>query len=68
MEKIPEKLKQVLTLVVYQGLKYREAADALGIPHGTLKSRMHKALQSLHKAIIAPKHHASLHTPETMSP
>ena len=66
MEKIPERLRQVLILVVYQGLKYREAAEALGIPHGTLKSRMHKALQSLHKAIITAKHHASRHTPKTM--
>jgi RNA polymerase sigma-70 factor, ECF subfamily len=67
MEKIPERLRQVLNLVVYQGLKYREAAEALGIPPGTLKSRMHKALQSLHKAVIAAKHNASLHTPKTMS-
>jgi RNA polymerase sigma-70 factor, ECF subfamily len=66
MEKIPEKLRQVLIMVVYQGLKYREAAKALGIPQGTLKSRMHKALQSLHKAIIAAKIHASRHTPKTM--
>jgi RNA polymerase sigma-70 factor (ECF subfamily) len=66
MDKIPDKLRQVLILVVYQGLKYREAAEALGVPHGTLKSRMHKALQSLHKAIIAPEHHASRHTLKTM--
>ena len=66
MEKLPEKLSQVLILVVYQGLKYREAAEALGIPQGTLKSRMHKALQSLHKAIITAKQRAPRHTPITI--
>ena len=28
-------------LIVYQKLKYREAAEAVGIPLGTVKSRMH---------------------------
>jgi RNA polymerase sigma-70 factor (ECF subfamily) len=47
---LPPKLRQVLLLVVYQGLKYREAAKALGIPSGTVKSRMNKALRSLREA------------------
>ena len=46
---IPEKVRQVLTLIVYQGLGYRAAAETLGIPLGTVKSRMNKALQSLHR-------------------
>ena len=40
-------MQQVIHLVYYQGLKYREAADALGIPVGTVKSRLHAAVQRL---------------------
>ena len=51
MENIPAKPRQLLDLVAYQGLKYREAAGLLGIPLGTVKSRMNKALQSLRKGL-----------------
>jgi RNA polymerase sigma-70 factor (ECF subfamily) len=37
----------VVLLVYFQGLKYREAAQALGIPVGTVKSRLHGAVQRL---------------------
>ena len=40
-------LKQVIILVYYQGLKYREAADVLSIPVGTVKSRLHGAVYKL---------------------
>jgi len=41
---LPEFLRQVVILGYYQGLKYREIADILGIPLGTVKSRLHAAL------------------------
>ena len=44
---LAESMQQVIHLVYYQGLKYREAADALGIPVGTVKSRLHAAVQRL---------------------
>lgn len=47
IDRLPEVLKQVILLVYYQGLKYREAADALSIPVGTVKSRLHAAVQRL---------------------
>jgi RNA polymerase sigma-70 factor (ECF subfamily) len=50
VEKLPDFLKQVLILAYYQGLKYREIADALGIPVGTVKSRLHAALVKLQEA------------------
>lgn len=56
MDKIPAKLKQVLVLVIYQGLKYREAAGVLGIPLGTVKSRMNNALRSLRDVLIVARH------------
>jgi RNA polymerase sigma-70 factor (ECF subfamily) len=47
VDRLPEFLRQVLLLAYYQGLKYREIADILGIPVGTVKSRLHAALVKL---------------------
>jgi RNA polymerase sigma-70 factor, ECF subfamily len=63
VDKIPAKLRQVLILIVYQRLKYREAAEVLGIPPGTVKSRMNKALQILQAAFRASKSNASQANP-----
>lgn len=42
-----DSFQRVIQLVYFQGLKYREAADILGIPVGTVKSRVHAAVQRL---------------------
>ena len=47
---LPESLRSAVALIYYQGLKYREAADALGIPVGTVKSRLHTAVLKLNEA------------------
>jgi RNA polymerase sigma-70 factor (ECF subfamily) len=47
VQSLGESMQQVIQLVYYQGLKYREAAEALGIPVGTVKSRLHAAVQRL---------------------
>ena len=47
MYELPEHLRQVVLLIFFQGLKYREAAEVLSIPLGTVKSRMHAALRKL---------------------
>ena len=52
VERLPDFLKQVLLLAYYQGLKYREIADILDIPVGTVKSRLHAALVRLHEAWV----------------
>lgn len=44
---LPDHLRQVAILVVFQGLKYREVAEILDIPVGTVKSRIHTALARL---------------------
>lgn len=44
---LSDSMKQAVHLVYYQGMKYREAADVLGIPVGTVKSRLHAAVQRL---------------------
>jgi RNA polymerase sigma-70 factor (ECF subfamily) len=49
--RLPDFLRQVLLMAYFQGLKYREIADALGIPVGTVKSRLHAALVKLHEVL-----------------
>ncbi len=43
-------LRATVMLVFFQDLKYREVAETLQIPVGTVKSRMHKALLNLNAA------------------
>jgi len=47
VEKLPETLRQTLVLAYHQDLKYREIAEILKIPVGTVKSRLHAALAKL---------------------
>jgi RNA polymerase sigma-70 factor (ECF subfamily) len=47
---LPEALRSAVTLIYYQGMKYREAADVLAVPVGTVKSRLHTAILKLTEA------------------
>ena len=47
VEQLPDVLRQVLYLVYFQGMKYREAAETLGIPFGTIKCRLNIAIKKL---------------------
>ncbi|MEM6331230.1 MAG: sigma-70 family RNA polymerase sigma factor [Planctomycetota bacterium] len=44
---LPEQLRNVVSLVYFRGLKYREAAVELAVPVGTVKSRLHSAIGEL---------------------
>lgn len=44
---LSEKLRSVVVMSVYQGLKYQEIGEILEIPVGTVKSRMHLAVREL---------------------
>jgi len=50
VEKLPDFLRQVVILAYYQGLKYKDIADIMNIPVGTVKSRLHTALCKLQEA------------------
>ena len=47
---LPEQLASAVRLVYFRGLKYREAADELSVPVGTVKSRLHSAVKRLGQA------------------
>jgi RNA polymerase sigma-70 factor (ECF subfamily) len=55
LERLPDDLRTTLILQVYEGLKYREVARVLNIPVGTVKSRLHTAMQRLREEL---KEHA----------
>lgn len=47
VDELPDLLRQVVVLTYFQGMKYQDAADVLGVPLGTVKSRLHAALVKL---------------------
>jgi len=52
--------REVLALCVWSGLDYAEAAEALGVPIGTVRSRLSRARKKLAKLVTA----GSLRPPE----
>jgi RNA polymerase sigma-70 factor, ECF subfamily len=51
VDALPSVCKEVVMLVYFQGLKYREAAQVLDLPVGTVKSRLHAAVQKLTESL-----------------
>ena len=51
---LPEDYRATLVLSDVQGLRYAEIAEILGIPEGTVKSRLHYGLRTL-KLILQEK-------------
>lgn len=47
LDRLPSYLRAVVVMAYYQGLKYREIAEVLDIPVGTVKSRLHAAVAKL---------------------
>ena len=48
---LPDEQREVVFLTFYEGLSYGEIAGMLGIPEGTVKSRMYYARRSLAEAL-----------------
>ena len=53
LQQLAEPYRVVVVLRHYEGLKFREIADVLDIPEGTVKSRMAEALSQLSR-MLAP--------------
>lgn len=47
---LPDHQRTAVLLIFFQGLKYREVAEILKVPEGTVKSRVFKALLALNTA------------------
>lgn len=53
--KLPEEQRAVLALVTIDGMSYQDAADTLGVPIGTIMSRLARARRKLADAIDMPR-------------
>jgi RNA polymerase sigma-70 factor, ECF subfamily len=51
IERLPDRYKRIITLAYYQRFTYQQMADTLGIPIGTVKSRLHTALKRLEDSL-----------------
>lgn len=49
---LPPHLREAFVLIEVMGLSYREATVVLGVPSGTLKSRMHAARRTLMEVLV----------------
>jgi RNA polymerase sigma-70 factor, ECF subfamily len=47
MERLPDDQREVVSLVLIEGLSYREAADIVGVPVGTVTSRLARGREAL---------------------
>jgi RNA polymerase sigma-70 factor (ECF subfamily) len=50
LTQLPDYMREAIDLVYFRGLKYSEAAARLGIPLGTLNSRLHESLVRLRQS------------------
>ena len=51
VEALPEGQRSVFVLANNQNMRYQEISEVLGIPEGTVKSRMHNAVRHLRHAL-----------------
>jgi len=54
LDELPEHYRSVVQLYYVSGLRYREIADALGIPLGTVKTYLSRAKRRLREELATP--------------
>lgn len=52
LELLPDKLREAVVLRDLQGLSYQEMADRLGLPEGTVKSRINRGREELARLLL----------------
>jgi RNA polymerase sigma-70 factor (ECF subfamily) len=50
---LPDRLREVLVLRYYEDLGEEEMSRVLGVPRGTIKSRLHAAVKALRERVVA---------------
>ncbi|GAB3869343.1 RNA polymerase sigma factor [Kibdelosporangium lantanae] len=56
LAELAERDRDVLLLIAWEGLAYDEVAAALGIPVGTVRSRLNRARRKVREVLDAPEH------------
>jgi RNA polymerase sigma-70 factor, ECF subfamily len=51
MQRLPEEQRMTVSLVLIEGLSYREAAEVMDVPIGTLTSRLARAREALQELL-----------------
>jgi len=51
VENLPEKCREVFKVIVLENLKYKQAAESLGISVNTVKTHYSRALRQLQKSL-----------------
>ena len=51
LESLPDRDREILVLKEFEGLRYREIAELIGIPIGTVMSRLYAARRRLATAL-----------------
>lgn len=64
IDQLPEDFRMVVLLTDVQGFSYKEAADILGCPMGTVMSRLHRARRLLKSALVEHARDLGLVKPE----
>jgi RNA polymerase sigma-70 factor (ECF subfamily) len=60
---LPEEQREVLMLVALEGVAYKDAAELLGIPLGTLMSRLGRGREALRRAVGEGRETPAVGTP-----
>lgn len=51
LQELPETLREVVVLYFYNDMKYAEISESLGVPMGTVKSRLFRAIREMAAAM-----------------
>ena len=51
LESLPDRDREILVLKEFEGMRYREIAELIGIPIGTVMSRLYSARRRLATAL-----------------
>lgn len=54
LDKLPAEQRLVIALVCIEGVSYKDAAEIIGVPIGTVMSRLARARQALHAILEEP--------------
>lgn len=63
IDELPEDFRMVVVMAFIEGLSYEEIADALDVPMGTVKSRLHRGRKMLQKSLYQYARKAGVHPP-----
>ena len=55
LERLPDEQRLAVALVLVEGLSYREAAEVMAVPIGTLTSRLARGRSSLQSMLLEGK-------------